>query len=247
MKTVFQMSLLLFWMTMAAATALFAQTDNDRLNRIDAKLMPESYESYRRLIDEYPDGKKKEFTVFSVKKGLDKVALLFLAPASEKGRTTLRLGENMWLYIPNVGKPIRITSLQSVTGGVFNNSDIMQVDYSAEYDVLGSENSDRGYLLELKAKDKTVAYDKLKMWAGQDDVVIKIECYAASGMLIKTLDFKEPKDFGNGLLRPSVIETYSPLYKGYRSSMVFLQIKSREFKDEVFTMNYMSRIETLRK
>jgi len=247
MKTLFQMSLLLLWMTMAAATALFAQTDNDRLKRIDEKLMPESYESYRRLIDEYPDGKKKEFTVFSVKKGLDKVAMLFLAPASEKGRTTLRLGENMWLYIPNVGKPIRITSLQSVTGGVFNNSDIMQVDYSAEYDVLGSENSDRGYLLELKAKDKTVAYDKLKMWAGQDDVVIKIECYAASGMLIKTLDFKEPKDFGNGLLRPSVIETYSPLYKGYRSSMVFLQIKSREFKDEVFTMNYMSRIETLRK
>ena len=247
MKTLFQVSLLLFWMTMAAATALFAQADNERLKRIDAKLMPESYESYRRLIDEYPDGKKKEFTVFSVKKGLDKVAMLFVAPASEKGRTTLRLGENMWLYIPNVGKPIRITSLQSVTGGVFNNSDIMQVDYSAEYDVVGSENSDSGYILELKAKDKTVAYDKLKMWASQDDVVLKIECYAASGMLIKTLDFKEPKDFGNGLLRPSVIETYSPLYKGYRSSMFFLQIKSREFKDEVFTMNYMSRIETLRK
>ena len=247
MKTLFQVSLLLFWMTMAAATALFAQADNERLKRIDAKLMPESYESYRRLIDEYPDGKKKEFTVFSVKKGLDKVAMLFVAPASEKGRTTLRLGENMWLYIPNVGKPIRITSLQSVTGGVFNNSDIMQVDYSAEYDVVGSENSDSGYILELKAKDKTVAYDKLKMWASQDDVVLKIECYAASGMLIKALDFKEPKDFGNGILRPSIIETYSPLHKGYRSSMVFLQIKSREFKDEVFTMNYMSRIETLRK
>jgi len=247
MKTVLQISLLLFWMTMAGATALFAQTDNDRLKRIDAKLMPESYESYRRLIDEYPDGKKKEFTIFSVKKGLDKVAMLFLAPASEKGRTTLRLGENMWLYIPNVGRPIRITSLQSVTGGVFNNSDIMQVDYSAEYNVLGSENSESGYILELKAKDKTVAYDKLKMWASQDDIVIKIECYAASGMLIKTLDFKEPKDFGNGILRPSVIETYSPLYKGYRSSMIFLQIKPREFKDEVFTINYMSRIETLRK
>jgi outer membrane lipoprotein-sorting protein len=247
MKKIFQMSLLLFWMTTTASTGIFAQTDNDRLKRIDAKLMPESYESYRRLIDEYPDGKKKEFTVFSVKKGLAKVAMLFLAPASEKGRTTLRLGENMWLYIPNVGKPIRITSLQSVTGGVFNNSDIMQVDYSAEYDVVGSENSETGYILSLKAKDNTVAYDKLRMWASKDDVLIKIECYAASGMLIKTLDFEEPKDFGNGVLRPSVIETYSPLYKGYRSSMIFLQIKSREFKDEVFTINYMSRIETLRK
>lgn len=36
----------------------------------------------------------------------------------------------MWLYIPNVGKPMRITSLQSVTGGVFNNADIMRLDYA---------------------------------------------------------------------------------------------------------------------
>ncbi len=30
---------------------------------------------------------------------------------------------------------MRITSLQSVIGGIFNNSDIMQLDYTAEYDV----------------------------------------------------------------------------------------------------------------
>ena len=41
----------------------------------------------------------------------------------------------MWLYIPNVGKPVRITSLQSVTGGVFNNADILRVDYTEEYEV----------------------------------------------------------------------------------------------------------------
>jgi outer membrane lipoprotein-sorting protein len=247
MKSVLKGSLLLLWLTATATAVLSAQSDTDRLKRIDAKLSPETYESYRRLIDEYPDGKKKEFTVYTVKKGLDKVAMLFLAPASEKGRSTLRLGENMWLYIPNVGKPIRITSLQSVTGGVFNNSDIMQVDYSAEYNVVGSENSEAGYVLELKAKDKTVAYDRLKMWASKDDVVTKIECYAASGLPIKTLEFKESKDFGGGIVRPSVIETTSALYKGYRSSMILLQIRARQFKDEVFTLNYMSRLEALRK
>lgn len=41
----------------------------------------------------------------------------------------------MWLYIPGVGKPIRITSLQSVIGGVFNNADILSLDYAAEYNV----------------------------------------------------------------------------------------------------------------
>ena len=71
------------------------------------------------------------------------VAGLFLSPASEKGRSTLRLGDNMWLYIPNVGKPVRITSLQSVIGGVFNNADILALDYSDEYDVEGVEERRR--------------------------------------------------------------------------------------------------------
>jgi outer membrane lipoprotein-sorting protein len=233
----------------AATTSgtLFAQDGSEILKRIDAKLMPESYESYRRLLDEYPDGKKKEYTVYSVKKGVDKVVVLFLAPESEKGRSTLRLGENMWLYIPNVGKPIRITSLQSVTGGVFNNADIMQADYSADYDVTNLDKTPDGHVLQLKAKDQTVAYDRLKMWATTDDIVSKIECYAASGLLIKTLEFKQMKDFGNGLVRPSVIESYSPLYKGYRSFMVFGQVAPRNFKDEVFTLNFMSQVGSLRK
>lgn len=226
---------------------LFAQNRNELLKRIDEKLMPESYEAYRKLINIEPNGRKREFIVYTVKKGEDKMALLFLSPASEKGRTTLRLGENMWLYIPNVGKPIRITSLQSVTGGVFNNADIMQIDYNVEYDVVTIDNTETEYVLELKAKNKTVAYDKLKMWTTKNEILTKIECYSASGMLIKTLEFKEIIDFGNGIIRPSVIETHSPLYKGYLSIMVFSDVKIREFADEVFTINYMSKLEGLRK
>jgi len=243
---IYRLFLLLMLLVSIAGLAL-AQGGNELLKRIDEKLMPESYESYRKLINIEPNGRKKEFVFYTAKKGVDKVAMLYLSPASEKGRTTLRLGENMWLYIPNVGKPIRITSLQSITGGVFNNADIMALDYSAEYDVIKTDQSKAGYILELKANNKTVAYDKLKMWATTDEILTKIECYSASGMLIKTLEFKEMKDFGNGLVRPSVMETYSPLYKGYRSMMIYSQVRSREFKDEVFTMNYMSKLESLRK
>lgn len=243
MKFLIKTILLLFFYV----PTIFAQDGNELLKRIDNKLMPSSYESYRKLINIEPNGRKKEFIVYTIKKNKVNVAILFLSPASEKGRTTLRLGENMWLYIPNVGKPIRITGLQSVTGGVFNNADIMLVDYSAEYNVVNLENNETGYILDLKAKTKTVTYDKLKMWATKDEILTKIECYSASGMLIKTLEFKEMKDFGNDLLTSSVTETYSPLYKGYRSIMIYSQVKSREFKDEVFTTNYMSKLEVLRK
>ena len=225
----------------------FGQDANTLLKEVDDNLMPESYESYRKLINEEPGGSKKEFTFYTVKKGRDKIAMLYIAPASEKGRSTLRLRENMWLYVPNVNKPIRITSLQSVVGGVFNNADIMQLEYSAEYNAGFAEGTEREYVLDLKAKNNTVAYDKLKMWVTKDKKVLrKVEAYSASGMLIKTIEFKEDKSFGGGLVRPSLMETYSPLYKGYRSLMIYQTIKRRHFPDEVFTLSFMSRLAELR-
>ena len=225
----------------------FALDGNEMLRKVDRNLNPESFEMYRKLINIEPDGSKKEFVMYSVKKGKDKIASVFLSPASEKGRSTLRIGENMWLYIPNVGKPIRITSLQSVTGGVFNNSDIMRIDYSEEYDCDKVKEADKGHILYLKAKTKTVAYDRVKMWVdGKRPLPFKIECFASSGMLIKTLYFKNIKDFGGGIVRPAVIETDSPLYKDYRSIIIFAKVKKKDLPDEIFSLNYMPKVESLR-
>lgn len=217
------------------------------LKEIDRNLNPESYESYRKIINIEPDGKKKEYVLFSVKKGTDKMIATFTAPASDKGRSTLRLGDNMWLYVPNVGKPIRITSLQSIIGGVFNNSDILSLDYSTEYNVEKMESGKDEYILELKAKSKTVAYDRIKIWADKEKKIpVKIECMTEKKMLIKTLFFKKITDFGDGIVRPAVVETVSPLYKNYKSVMIYSKIKKRVVKDEVFSLTFMPRAESLR-
>ena len=218
------------------------------LKKVDRNLEPESYESYRKLINIEPDGTKKEFVIYSVKKGKDQVATLFLSPTSDKGRSTLRQGDNMWLYIPSVGKPMRITSLQSITGGVFNNADIMRLDYAVEYDVKAIEEKGDLYLLDLKAKTGEVAYDNLKMKVDKKLLLpTEIEAYASSGMLMKTLRFKDIKDFGGGIKRPATIETDSPLYKDFKSVMLYSGLKKKEFSDEVFTQGFMSRMEELRK
>jgi outer membrane lipoprotein-sorting protein len=249
MKGVYMLSRILSsLLILLLAVPAFALDGTMLLKQVDRNLNPESYEMYRKLINVEPDGKKKEFTLFSVKKGAEKIAALFLAPASEKGRSTLRLGDNMWLYIPNVGKPIRITSLQSVVGGVFNNADILNLDYAVEYDVVRVEEAGKEYLLHLKAKTRSVAYDQIKMWVDKGKKLpTKVECLTEANMLIKTLYFKDHKDFGGGIVRPAVIETDSPLYKGYKSIMIFAKIKRQNFKDEVFTLTYMPNLDTLRK
>jgi len=132
-------------------------------------------------------------------------------------------------------------------GGVFNNSDLLRLDYSAEYSVESVEQAEVNLKLTLKAKNNSVAYDRLIMSVDKKiKVPVKIEAYAASGLLIKTLNYSKIKDFGDGIIRPSMLETDSPLYKGYKSVMLFDGIKQRQFDDEVFSLNYMSKVGELR-
>ncbi|HEX9193819.1 MAG TPA: outer membrane lipoprotein-sorting protein [Burkholderiales bacterium] len=235
---------LLFFLALPAA----AIDGQQILAKVDRNLEPESYEAYRKLIDIQPDGTRKEYVLYTLKKGRDKVVALFLSPASDKGRATLRLAENMWLYMPDVGRPIRVTSLQSVTGSIFNNADILRIDYAAEYDVETAEEQKDALVLSLKAKTGEVAYDRLKMRVDRQSLLpVTIEAYAASGLLIKTLRFKDIKDFGGGIKRPATIETDSPLQKGYKSVMLWSGLKKASFSDEIFTLNYLPRIQELRK
>lgn len=228
--------------------ASFAAVDGKAiLEKVDKNLTPESYEMYRKLINIEPDGSRKEFVLYTAKQGRDSMVGLFLEPPTDAGRTTLRLGDNMWLYIPDVGRPIRITSLQSVVGGIFNNADLMRLDFSTEYEVTAVEEQGKTYRLSLKARTDTVAYDRLVMIVDRAALLpLTIEAYAASGLLIKTLRYRDIKDFGDGIRRPAVLETESPLYRGYKAVMVFAKIKRRNFRDEVFTLNYMPRVKELR-
>lgn len=240
---------LILFLALSSALNLAAQEidGNALLTKMDRNLNPVSFEAYRKLINIEPNGRAKEFVLYTVKKGVDKVAALFLSPASEKGRSTLRLEDNMWLYIPNVAKPIRITSLQSVVGGVFNNADILRLDYAVEYIVEQTEDITGEYILHCKARTRTVAYDRLIIRVEKTKLLpTQIDCLTAAGMLIKTIFFKEIKDFGAGIVRPSVIETVSPLYEGYKSVMIFANIKAREFRNEVFTLTFLPQLDSLR-
>lgn len=230
-----------------AVSPVRALDGNAILAQVDRNLAPDSYEMYRKLINQEPDGSRKEFVLYTAKKGRESMIALFLAPPTDLGRTTLRLGDNMWLYIPEVGKPLRITSLQSVVGGIFNNSDLMRLEFSTEYEVRGASEQEDEYLLDLKARTDAVAYDRLKMRVDRRLLLpTVIEAYAASGLLVKTLSYRKIKDYGDGLVRPSVLETESPLYQGYKAVMLFAKIKPRDFPDEVFSLNYMPRVQELR-
>ena len=66
-------------------------------------------------------------------------------------------------------------------------------------------------------------------------------------MLIKTLTYKNIKKFATGIVRPAVVETVSPFHKGYKSIMVYGKITPKNFANEVFTLDNISKVGTLRR
>ena len=58
------------------------------LRQVDRRLNPPSYDAYKRLINVEPNGRTREYLLYQVAEGREKVAALFLSPASDKGRST---------------------------------------------------------------------------------------------------------------------------------------------------------------
>ena len=92
MKTCLIISLSVLCLASFAAAQDILPEGNALLVEIDRKLMPENSESYKKIINIEPNGAKKEFILYVVKKGNDKMVSTFLEPKSEVGRSTLPLG-----------------------------------------------------------------------------------------------------------------------------------------------------------
>ena len=238
----------LLFLLLGLVPSAYALDGSGILREVDANMWPDSYEMYRKIVNIDSEGSRREYVMYSMKQGRDKVVSLFLAPPEDFGRVMLRVGDSMWLKVRDVTQPLRVSSMQSVIGGIFNNWDLMRSSFSADYQVETSQEEPGTYVLSLKALSKWAIYDKLKLWVDKQRLLPqRLEAFTTSDLLVKTLTFKNTKDFGDGIIRPSTVETESPLWPGVKAVMLFGEIRKREFSDEVFTVNYMSRIDDLRR
>jgi outer membrane lipoprotein-sorting protein len=122
----------------------------------------------------------------------------------------------------------------------------MRLDFDFEYDVTNQSEEGGVITLELAAKNETVTYEKLVMRVDKKTLFPNaIDCYAG-GIKLKTIRYLDPKDFGDGVKRPSVLETTSDLQRGYKSVMVFGKIKKRPLSDAVFTIDNIAKVGELR-
>ena len=139
-------------------------------------------------------------------RGQDESFTEYLAPAREKGTKMLKLGDQLWIYLPSTDRTIKISGhmmRQSVMGSDLSYEDMMEDPellklYHAN--VIGEEVIlDRAcWVLELTAKVKSVAYHSRKIWVDKERYVsLREDRFARSGKLLKTFEVKEIRRIQN--------------------------------------------------
>jgi len=165
-----------------------------------------------------------------------------LEPERAKGRKMLMKDYDMWLFTPNIKKPLRISLEQKLSGEV-SYGDIARTNYAEDYaaEIVGNEKIENRdvYKIALSAKNKKVTYAKIDYFVDKkDNNPVEAIFYAVSGKALKKaqfLDFKPIK----GMSRSTKMVIQDFLLKDKTSTMVFSEHTAEKFDESMFNKDRM--------
>jgi outer membrane lipoprotein-sorting protein len=191
----------------------------------------------RVKITDYESGKPDEEHLYEVsQKGTDKTYVDFLSPR-EKGEHLLMLGDDMWIYLPDTSRPVRITPLERLSGDA-SNGDVARTNYAADYSPVNLRTEKVGavecYLLELTSKRKGATYQRILYWLRVPDArPVRAEYFLTSGKQIKSATFDEFAPYnGRDLLHRFTL--YDEIRHNSRSVLEYSGAAPRALPDKLF-------------
>ena len=180
-------------------------------------------------------------------KGNGRSLVKFVAPPRNVGRSLLALGRDLWIYLPDAGKPVRIPFSQRLVGQV-SNGDVARADYAGDYDAtLTGEETLEGvacHVIDLKAKTKDVTYAAVKYWVSKEGRrPVKAEFYAGTGTLLKTGTFEAFKDVMPGRPLATRLTLVDGIRKDKRSVLDYGEVIVRDVPEKYFDKNAMKSLD----
>ena len=180
----------------------FAESVDSIIKKIDYNQSPDSVVYNAKMIIT-KNGKNTEKTMKIYGKGKNSTFVEFLTPARDKGTKYLRLKDNLWMYLADAEKTMKISGhmlRQGMMGSDFSYEDQTErsklfEDYTAS--IIGEEklNGRDMWVMLLESKPGIeVTYVKRKIWVDKEQYVIYFsQLFAKSGKLLKELSVDEVK------------------------------------------------------
>jgi outer membrane lipoprotein-sorting protein len=179
-------------------------------------------------------------------KGNENTVVMVTEPASERGQILLMKGHDLWIYLPSVSQPVRLSLSQRLTGQVAN-GDLARANFAGDYTpkLLRTETIDgeKYNVLELNAVDRSVTYQRVLYWVRDSNAApYKAEFYSVSNRLLKTCIYGKYETM-LGKLRPTELVMTDALHEGEKSVLDYSAMKLRDLPDKVFTKDYLKKLE----
>ncbi|HET9236913.1 MAG TPA: outer membrane lipoprotein-sorting protein [Oligoflexus sp.] len=164
---------------------------------IEGNMAPKGYQSVNSFVNTRTDGTVMSYEVKFQSKDVDHHHGVFIKPEREKGREILRLGDNLWTWMPSVGRVVRIADRDSFAGGDFSNADILRVDWLNRYNPELVKETPKQWIIDLKAKTPEAPYAKMRLWVDKEShQPVQQQYYDSNGTLLKRLLYGSVQKFG---------------------------------------------------
>lgn len=179
-------------------------------------------------------------------KGNENTVVMVTEPAAERGQIILMKGRDLWVFMPEVSQPVRISLAQRLTGQVAN-GDLARANFAGDYNpkVLRHEtiNGENYVVMELTAVDRSVTYQKVVYWVNQKNAwPLKAEFYSLSNRLLKKCSYENFRALA-GKVRPTRLVMEDALRSGETSVLEYSEMKLRDLPDKIFTKDYLKKLD----
>lgn len=177
--------------------------------------------------------KQERFRVFV--RDYRKTLVSYLKPARQRGNLLLMVDDNLWYYVNETKRPMRITPIQKLSGGT-SYGDITRLNWSGDYvpEIVGEEQvrvEEETYdtwLLKLTAKSRSATYKTIDLFVEKESYFPrKAIVYLQSGKKMKTMYFTKFRKTA-GKMMNTRIDFVDHLSSDRETSMIFsgISVKS---------------------
>lgn len=173
-------------------------------------------------------------SIFDVSiKGNNKTLIKTLLPKRDRGRNLLMLEENMWVYIPNLKRSVRVGLSQKLTGQAAN-GDISRMRWSGDYTPTILKATEKSWLLHLQATKKGLTYEQLKVLISKKGFRPRqAHLMSVSGKLLKKIYYQSYKKMA-GRLRPTQMNIIDALNETKKSLIQIEEMERKDFQTALF-------------
>ena len=233
------LSMTVFTFSYFNSPILATPTPQEIVKKADEARYPEGQFSFFVKVTDKDDNADASETLYLVHtKDSDNSLVETKSPERMRGRKLLMKKHDLWMFLPTLKKPTRVSFEQRLTGEV-SNGDLARTNFASDYDskLISEDKVDNKacYKLLLTANTKDVAYRQIVYWVEKNSYLpVQVKFYALSGKLLKTGKYSSVKHVLDKN-RVTQLTITDALHGKRQSTLNYFDFKKTTYDDTFFS------------